>query len=73
MKAILAQMVSCCVYDKPHKSYQHMHGNILYMFYFWADPVVRLLLLKSYMIRQLAIDWLFISNHVSLLNNQLVY
>ena len=56
MKAILAQMVSCCVYDKPHKSYQHMHGNILYMFYFWADPVVRLLLLKSYMIRQLAID-----------------
>ena len=40
----LAQMVSCCDYDRPQKiTSQHMHGN---MFGCWADPEA-LLLLKS--------------------------
>ena len=28
-----------------------MHGNVPYMFDYWADPVVHLLLLKSYMVK----------------------
>ena len=31
------------------KIMQHMHGNILYMFDCWADPVVHLILLLSSM------------------------
>ena len=46
MKAVYAQVV-CCVYVKPTKIMQPMHGIILYMFDCWADPVVHLLLLKS--------------------------
>ena len=28
-----------------------MHGNIPYLFDFWADPIVHLLLLKSSMVK----------------------
>ena len=34
MKAVSAQVVSCCVYDKPLKIMQHMHRNISHMFDF---------------------------------------
>ena len=34
MKAVLAQMVSCCVYDNPIKIMPHMYGNIPYLFVF---------------------------------------
>ena len=44
-----AQMSNCCVYEKPEKIVQYMHGNISFMFDCWADPVVHLLLLKSFM------------------------
>ena len=44
----MAQVIGCCVYDKPQKNMQHMHGNIPYLFDFWADLVVHLLLQKSY-------------------------
>ena len=46
-----AQVVSCCVYDKPKKVMQHMHGIIPFMLDCWADPVVYLLILESSM------DW----------------
>ena len=36
-------------FDKPKKITQYMHGNILCMFDCWAEPVVHLLLLKSFM------------------------
>ena len=52
MKALSAQVVSCCVYDKLHvcKVMQHKcHGNIPYFFDFWADLFVHLVLLKSSM------------------------
>ena len=49
MKALLAQVVSCCVCVKPIKVMQHMHGIITYMFEFWANLVVHLLILKSSM------------------------
>ena len=42
-------MSNCCVYEKPEKIVQYMHGNISFMFDCWADPVVHLLLLKSSM------------------------
>ena len=49
MNAGLAQAESCCVYVKPEKIMQHMHGIIPKLFYCWADPVAHLLLLKSSM------------------------
>ena len=45
----IGQAESCCVYLKPQKIMQPMHGIILQMFDCWADPVVHLLLLKSSM------------------------
>ena len=42
MKALLAQVESCCVYVKAQKITEHMHGIIPFMFYCWADPVVHL-------------------------------
>ena len=47
MKAVLAQWVSCCVFDTPKKFAQHVHGNIPYMVDCWANTAVHLLLLKS--------------------------
>ena len=49
MKAVLAQVVSCLVYDKPLKNMQHMHGIIPYIFACCANPVDHLLLLKTSM------------------------
>ena len=43
------QAESCCVYVKPEKFMQHMHGKIPLLFDCWADPVAHLLLLKSSM------------------------
>ena len=54
MMDVSAQVVSCCVHDKPPKIMQHMHGNILYMFDCWTNLVVHLLLLKSSLILSLA-------------------
>ena len=31
MKAVSAQVVSCCVYDNTQKSMQYMHNNIPYL------------------------------------------
>ena len=45
-KAVSAQVVSCCVFDK---IMQHMNGNIPLMFDCWANPVVHLFLLNSSM------------------------
>ena len=45
--------VSCCVYHNPEKIMQHMHGNIPYLFDFWANPFVHLILLRSYMAESL--------------------
>ena len=50
MKAVWAQVVSWCVYDKP-KNYVAHDGFIPYIFDCWADPVVHLLLLKSSMVK----------------------
>ena len=36
-----------CVYDETSKIIESMHCNIPCIFDFWADPAVRLLLLKS--------------------------
>ena len=44
MKVVLIQVVSCCVYDKPPKNIQPMHGIIPYMFDCWPNLVVHLLL-----------------------------
>ena len=52
MKAVQAQVISCCVYDKP-KNMQHMNRNIPYTFVCWADPGVHILLLKSSLDRPL--------------------
>ena len=41
-----AQVISCCVYEIPTTLCKHMHGNFPYMFDYWADPVLHLLLLK---------------------------
>ena len=49
MNVVSAQVIICCVYDRPKKIMQHMDGNIPFMFYCWADPGVHLLLLKSSM------------------------
>ena len=48
MKAISAKVLSCCVLKKVM---QCMHGIISYMFDYWANLVVHLLLLKSSMIK----------------------
>ena len=47
MKAVSAQVVSCCVYDKTPKIMQHIRGIILCMFDCWADPFVHLALRSS--------------------------
>ena len=49
MKAVLAQVVSCCVYDKSKQNKQYLDGTIPYMLDCWANPVAYLLLLKSSM------------------------
>ena len=49
MKAGSAQAESCCVYVKPEKLMQHMHGIISQLFDCWAYPVAHLLILKSSM------------------------
>ena len=49
MLAMLAQVVSCCAYDKTKVNIPYMDGNIPHLFFFWADPFVHLLLLKSSM------------------------
>ena len=47
MEAQLAQVISCCVIDKPPKNIQHVaYGIIPYLFDFWADLVVHRILLK---------------------------
>ena len=48
MKAVSAQVVSCCVYDKSKQNKPHLHGMIPYMFDNWAYPVVHLYLLNSF-------------------------
>ena len=53
MRAVAAQVVSCCVYDSLQKNLQYMHGNIPYLFDFCTDPFVHLGLLQSSMIQQL--------------------
>ena len=50
LKAVLAQVVSYCVYDKPQNIMQHLNGNIPYMFDCWADPVAHRFPLKSSML-----------------------
>ena len=35
IKAVLAQVVSCCVYDKSKRNKQNLHGTIQYMFDRW--------------------------------------
>ena len=57
MKAGSAQAESCCVYVKPEKFMQHMHGKIPKLFDCWADPVPHLLLLKSSMANSLPCGW----------------
>ena len=47
MKAGSAQAESYCVYVKPEKFMQHMHGIIPKLFDCWADPVAHLLLLTK--------------------------
>ena len=47
MKAGSAQVESGCVYVKPKKIMQQMHGLIPQLFDCWADPVAHLLLLKK--------------------------
>ena len=49
MKAVSAQVVSCCVCDKLKKIMQYMHGDIPYLFDFLADAFVHLRLLKNFM------------------------
>ena len=60
MKAVSAQVVSSSVFNKPPKIMQHMHGNIPYMFDYWADPVVHLLLGKSSMAHYNQVSTLFV-------------
>ena len=54
MKALSYQVVSCCAYDKL-KNMLHMHGILLYMIDYWADPVVHFLLLKSFIAQQIVL------------------
>ena len=42
-------------FGKPPKSMQHMDGIISYLFDYWANPVVHLLLLKASMPFEIAI------------------
>ena len=49
MKAVSAQVVSCCVHDKSKQNKQYLHGTVPNIFECWADRVVHLLLLKSSM------------------------
>ena len=46
MKAVSAQVVCYCVYDKSKQNKEDLHGTIPYMLDYWADPVVHLLLLE---------------------------
>ena len=46
MKAVSAQVVSCCIYDKPPILMPYINGNIQYMLDCWANLGVHLLLLK---------------------------
>ena len=45
MRAVLAQVESCCAYGKSKQNKHHLHGTIPYMFDCVAGPVVQLLLL----------------------------
>ena len=47
MKAFIGSNGKLFFYDKLQKIRKHMLDNIPYMFDYWADPVVHLLLLKS--------------------------
>ena len=47
MAALLVHVESCSVYDKPPEIMQHMQAIIPFMFVYWTDPVVHLLLHKS--------------------------
>ena len=47
MKAVSAQVVGCCVYDKPKKITQHINGNIPNLLDFWTYPFVYIHLLKE--------------------------
>ena len=48
MKAISAQVVSCCALTNRNEIMHYMHGNIPFVFYYWAaDLGVHLLLLNS--------------------------
>ena len=49
MKAVSAQVISCCVLTNRNNIIQKIHDNIPFIFECWADPVVHLLLLKSSM------------------------
>ena len=49
MKAVSAQVVSCCVHDKSKQNKQYLHGTVPNIFECWVDLVVHLLLLKSSM------------------------
>ena len=50
MKAVSAQVVSCCVLLQTPKIMQHMHDFIPCMFDYCADMLVHLLLQKSSMV-----------------------
>ena len=51
MKAVSAQVVSCCVFYEPNKIMQQVNGKFSYMFDGWTDLLDHLLLLKSSMAR----------------------
>ena len=56
MKAVSAQVVSCCVLTNRIFFMLNMHGNILYMFDCWDNRVVHLLLRKSSQIHRKCVD-----------------
>ena len=58
MKAVSAQVISCCVYDKPPKIMQYILENILYLFDLRAGLLVHLLLLKTSMVVRLPVGFL---------------
>lgn len=50
-------MVSCCVvFMTTPKDIQHMHGSIPFLFNFGTNPVVHLLLLKSFIIKICSVE-----------------
>ena len=51
MKAVSAQVVSCCVFYEPNKIMQQVNVKFSYMFDGWTDLLDHLLLLKSSMAR----------------------